>query len=117
MARYRLSGPARSDLIDILAASLERWGAMGRSRYATLLAAAMRAAARDPQGPTTRDRSDLLPGARSLHMHHAVTERAVKEPVHVLYYRQAPGGVIEILRVLHERMDPERHLEPVPRRR
>jgi toxin ParE1/3/4 len=34
----------------------------------------------------------------------------VRKPVHVLYYRVAADGVIEIVRVLHERMDPGRHL-------
>jgi toxin ParE1/3/4 len=31
--------------------------------------------------------------------------------VHVLYYRVADDGVIEIVRVLHDRMDPRRHLD------
>jgi plasmid stabilization system protein ParE len=35
----------------------------------------------------------------------------------VLYYRTPEDGVIEIIRVLHERMDPNRHLdEPPPER-
>jgi toxin ParE1/3/4 len=35
----------------------------------------------------------------------------VRRPVHVLYYRVAEEGVIEIVRLLHERMDPSRHVE------
>lgn len=35
----------------------------------------------------------------------------VKRPIHVLYYRVAQKGVIEIVRVLHERMEPSRHLD------
>jgi plasmid stabilization system protein ParE len=31
--------------------------------------------------------------------------------VHIIFYRVAGGGIIEIVRVLHERMDPWRHLE------
>lgn len=34
----------------------------------------------------------------------------VKRPVHILYYRVAEDGVIEIVRV-HERMEPSHHLE------
>jgi len=30
--------------------------------------------------------------------------------VHVLYYRTAAPGLIEIVRVLHERMEPSRHI-------
>ena len=35
----------------------------------------------------------------------------VRRPVHVLYYRVGDEGVIEIVRVLHEKMDPSRHLD------
>ena len=39
-------------------------------------------------------------------------------PVLVLYYRVAAAGIVEIIRVLHERMEPQRHLEdPRTRRR
>jgi toxin ParE1/3/4 len=38
----------------------------------------------------------------------------VRRPVHVLYYRIAQEGVIEIVRVLHEKMDPSRHLDEPP---
>jgi len=38
----------------------------------------------------------------------------VRRPVHVLYYRIAQKGVIEIVRVLHERMEPSRHLDELP---
>ena len=38
----------------------------------------------------------------------------VRRPVHVLYYRVAQKGVIEIVRVLHEKMDPNRHLDAPP---
>ena len=55
MARFRLSEPAKTDLAHILATSAERWGIESRRRYAAMLAAAMRRAARDPAGPLTRD--------------------------------------------------------------
>lgn len=113
MARFRLSGPARADLAAILAASAERWGVEGRRRYAAALAAAMRLAAADPQGPTTRDRADLLPGIRSLHLRHGRAgggDEHVRRPVHILFYRLHEQGFVEIVRVMHERMEPSRHL-------
>ena len=61
MVRFRLSRPARADLAHILATSAERWGIEGRHRYAAIVAAAMRKAAADPEGPVTRDRAELLP--------------------------------------------------------
>jgi toxin ParE1/3/4 len=42
------------------------------------------------------------------------TAAKVRRPVHVLYYRVAQGGAIEIVRVLHERMEPSRHLDGLP---
>ena len=88
-------------------------GSVGERRYAALIAAAMRKVAAEPEGPATRDRAELRSGIRSFHLRHARTadsEGRVRRPVHVLYYQAAAAGVIEIVRVLHERMEPRRHL-------
>jgi toxin ParE1/3/4 len=114
MARFHLAGPAQADLANILAASAERWGTEGRRRYVMLLDAAMRMIAADPEGPLTQARKDLAPGVRSFHLRHArgnAPQAKVKKPVHVLYYRAVQPGLIEIVRVLHERMDPNRHFD------
>jgi toxin ParE1/3/4 len=113
MARFRLSRLAQADLARILATSAERWGIEGRQRYAAMLATAMRKVAVDPEGPTTRARAELATGLRSLHLQYARAEAAkakVRRPVHILYYRVITPELIEIVRVLHERMDPGRHL-------
>lgn len=117
MARFRISAPARVDLAQILATSFERWGESGQQRYAALLAASMRAIARDPAGPITRARAELASGIRSLHLRQARGARGVKDPVHVIFYRM-DVDIVEVIRVLHERMDPTRHVAPrKPRRR
>jgi toxin ParE1/3/4 len=116
MARFRLSRPAQADLEHILAASAQRWGIEGRRRYATILAAAMRKVAATPEGPTTRARAELAPGLRSFHIQHARggdPNAKVRRPVHILYYRVIAPELIEIVRVLHERMEPSRHLHEV----
>jgi toxin ParE1/3/4 len=113
MARFRLSRPAQADLAQILATSAEHWGIDGRRRYAAMLAAAMRKVAAEPEGRSTQDRSKVLPGIRSIHLRHAHTGGSatrVKRPVHILYYRVIRPGLVEIVRVLHERMEPTRHL-------
>lgn len=121
MARYRLSRLAEADLARILETSGERWGREGRRRYAALLATAMRGIAAEPLGPTTRERPDLLPGIRSFHLRHARAgnpDEKVRQPVHVLYYRAVAPGLIEIVRVLHDRMEPSRQvgIRPTDRR-
>ena len=90
---------------------------MGRRRphrYAAVLAAAIRQVAVEPHGPLSRKRAELRSGILSFHVRHArVSAEVVKvrHPVHVLYYRVDRDGVIEIVRVLHERMEPSRHLD------
>ena len=116
MPSFRLSRLAEADLVGILAASSRQWGADGRSRYAALLAAAMRKIAAEPEGPTTRRRDELRPGIRSFHLRHARggdPAGRVRRPVHVLYYRAVAPGLIEIVRVLHERMEPSQQLSEV----
>jgi toxin ParE1/3/4 len=113
MAHFRLSRLAEADLAHIVAVSEERWGADGMRRYAALLVAAMRKVAADPKGPATRDRPELSPGMRSFHIRHArgeELEARVRHPVHVLYFRMVDPNLIEITRVLHERMEPTRHV-------
>ena len=116
MARFRLSRPAQMDVARISVASAERWGVEARHRYTATLAAAMCQVAADPQGRTTRDRSELMHGIRSFHLRHARVDdpgSRVRRPVHVLYYRVIWPELIEIVRVLHERMEPARQIAEV----
>lgn len=72
----------------------------------------MQRAADDPRGPLTKDRVELMPGLRSLHTRHArgmSREAPVANPVHIVLYRVLRPGLVEIVRVLHERMEPSRH--------
>jgi toxin ParE1/3/4 len=114
MARFRLAQPAQNDLANILSTSAQRWGTEGRRRYAHLIATAMRMVATNPEGPLIQTRNELSPGLRSFHLRHARVkglQAKVKKPVHVLYYRAIQPGLIEIIRVLHERMEPSRHFD------
>jgi toxin ParE1/3/4 len=113
MARYRLTRSARRDIDSILRTSEERHGREARIRYAVLLLAAMRRVAEDPQGRSTLDRSELRPGIRSFHIRHSrgeSREGPVANPVHVIFYRAVRPGLVEIVRVLHDRMEPKRHV-------
>ncbi|MBW4091744.1 MAG: type II toxin-antitoxin system RelE/ParE family toxin [Proteobacteria bacterium] len=113
MARYRLSRPAEADLAHILATSRALWGADAERRYRAHLAAALRLAAADTRSPGMRDRAELGDAVHSLHLRHArgaTGEDPMGRPVHVVFYRVVAPGLIEVIRVLHERMEPGRHL-------
>jgi toxin ParE1/3/4 len=118
VAYFRLSRLAQSDLTHILATSVSQWGSEGRRRYSALLNIAMRKVANNPEALTSRERTDLARGLRSFHLRHAHADEPsakVRRPVHILYYRAVRPGVVEIVRVLHERMDPARYLREDPK--
>jgi toxin ParE1/3/4 len=113
MARYRLSEPAKADIAAILRRSEELHGEEARIRYRGCLTAAMRRVAADPEGGSAVDRAELVPGIRSFHIRHSrdeSREAPVANPAHVIFYRAVQPGIVEIVRVVHDRMEPRRHL-------
>jgi toxin ParE1/3/4 len=77
------------------------------------MAETIRKVADNPNGPATRGRGELSAGLRSIHLRFAQrrdSKAEVRRPVHVLYYRVVAPDLIEIVRVLHERMEPSRHI-------
>jgi toxin ParE1/3/4 len=113
VARYRLTKSAKADIGSLLRTSAAVHGREARTRYEALLLAALRRVARDPEGLSTIARQDLRPGMRSFHIRHSrsdSSEAPVGDPVHVIFYRAVTPGLVEIVRVLHERMEPSRHV-------
>jgi toxin ParE1/3/4 len=139
MARYRLSEPAKADIAAILRRSEALHGSEARIRYRACLTAAVRRVAADPEGRSTVDlpsrkrsrsgaqdtsrtncfgfaqagRAEIAPGIRSFHIRHSrdeSSEAPVANPVHVIFYRVIQPGVVEIIRVLHDRMEPRLHI-------
>ncbi len=113
MGRYRLSAPAKADIAALLQASEAMHGLAARARYLGLLAAALRRVAALPTEPPAADRSDLIGNLRSYHIRHSRArnhEEPVGQPVHIVFYRMVAPGVVDVVRVLHERMDPRRHV-------
>lgn len=111
MARYRLTRPAERDIALILKHSEQAHGK--DARYRACLTAAMRRIAVSPNDPVSMDRAELLEGLRSFHIRHSRREaRAipVSNPVHIIFYRATPSGVVDIHRVLHDQMDPSLHM-------
>ncbi|MGV3635213.1 MAG: type II toxin-antitoxin system RelE/ParE family toxin [Pseudorhodoplanes sp.] len=113
MARVRLSAPAQADIAAILKTSETPQGADARVRYRALLSPAPRRIAADPHCVSSAARDELLAGLRSFHIRYSrddSREPPVVHAVHVIFYRAVEPGLIEVLRVLHERMEPSRHV-------
>jgi toxin ParE1/3/4 len=97
LTAYVLSPRARRDLSEIWDYSVEQWGNAQADRYIRLIAAACAGLA---AGRITQRSADAV---RPGYFRHAVGS-------HVLFYRARRGGGIEIVRILHRRMDIERQL-------
>jgi toxin ParE1/3/4 len=93
----RLSPRARADLSRIWDDSAERWGADQADRYIRLLAGGFDRLAEDPAR-----------GLRADEIRKGYFRLSVGS--HVLFYRLGTDGGIEVIRILHRRMDFKRHL-------
>ncbi|APQ11076.1 hypothetical protein BJP27_06040 [Pseudomonas oryzihabitans] len=112
--KYRISAEARQDLADILVYSAQHFGPAARKRYQSLLVSSFSLIAAEAYAPVTRARDELHAGLRSLHLTHAQrgipAAQRVGQPRHVVFYRLAAEDIIEIVRLLHEVMEPKEHL-------
>ncbi|NUQ61455.1 MAG: type II toxin-antitoxin system RelE/ParE family toxin [Pirellulales bacterium] len=121
MARYVISPAAERDMESILAWSEGRFGVQGRLRYEALLVQGILDVADDPQRPGSHTRSEIAASARTYHLSHSRMRVAadvghVRRPRHFLLYRTREDGLVEIGRVLHERMDLPQQVPDVYRR-
>ena len=116
MLRYRLSDAAQADVVNILAWTHEQLGEAARLRYQSLIVAALRDVAAQPDRPGSIARPELGTGVRSWHLrlsrnHVATGAEAVRRPRHFLVYRFEPA-VLVVGRVLHDAMELAQHLDP-----
>lgn len=88
---------ARADLLEIWNRTVETWGEAQADAYLDDIGCAIETLAEFPKMGV--DCSWLRNGYRRLSVNH-----------HLVFY-QVVGDTIEIIRVLHERTDVERHLE------
>jgi toxin ParE1/3/4 len=93
----RLSPKARADLSRIWDDSSERWGEDQADRYVRLLAESF---ARLAEGSVRGRGADEI---RTGYLRLSVGS-------HILFYRMGVDGGIEVIRILHQRMDFKRHL-------
>lgn len=96
MSEYRLSPAALADLEAIFDYSAEHWSLAQAVRYTGLIRGTCERLAEAPT--TARDASAIRPGYRY-----------ASAGSHVVYFRIEDEG-IAVIRILHSRMDPARHL-------
>jgi toxin ParE1/3/4 len=96
MPAFRLSVKARADLIEIGRYTQRTWGREQRNRYLAGLDEAFHLLSRDSHRGRSCD--DIRQGYWKYHVGR-----------HVIFYRQS-GVDIEIIRILHERMDMDTRL-------
>lgn len=92
-----LTPKARQDLDSIWTFSQDRWGAAQAETYVRLIAGALDCLARGTV--VGRDASAVKAG----YLRHAVGS-------HVVFFRLAGKETLEVVRILHQRMDLPRHL-------
>ena len=98
MREFRLHARAEKDLIDIWVYSLEEWDDVQADKYLDELNAAINSLGVNPHLGVRRD--NVREGYRALFVNR-----------YAIYYRFT-ATTIDIVRVLHGQMDPDRHLEP-----
>jgi len=97
MPGFRLREHAKADLRAIGRYTQATWGRKQRNTYLARLDASFHLLAREPQRGRACD--NIRPGYRKYHVGR-----------HLIFYRETPAGV-EIIRILHDRMDIETHLD------
>lgn len=97
MRVYRLSPAARADLDGIWDYTEQNWGRTQAERYINEIRAACEA---------------LVSGARQGRSAEAIRKGYFKLAVgsHFLFYRLASDGAVDVVRILHQRMDVPTHL-------
>lgn len=96
MTSYRLTPAAQRDLSAIWDYTQERWDVRQAETYANEIRAAIERIADDPRRGRSCD--EIRAGYRR----YAIGS-------HLLFYVEGEDGV-DVIRILHQRMDPTRHL-------
>jgi toxin ParE1/3/4 len=115
LRKIRVTRTARRDIATLLKRSENEFGKEAALRYEALLGQALRDLSDDPQRPGSQKWSELFLGARIYHLRFS-RKRAqgslgiVHNPRHFVVYREHDENVIEVIRVLHDSRDLQRHL-------
>jgi toxin ParE1/3/4 len=101
----RLGAAAELDFANILKWTTENFGPKQARAYRHTVIQAIAELAGGPDVVGSRNREEIMPGLRTLHV-----ARHGRRGRHFLMYRAVTENTIEIVRILHDSMDPSRHL-------
>ncbi len=102
---YRLAAPAEARILALLDDSAAQFGTAARDRYAVLILQAMRDLAEDPHRLGVRAEPGIDPDVGFYHLRHSRNRGAkrlgrVQKPRHVIVFRIASDGIVDILGVI-----------------
>lgn len=104
---WRVAGQAEDQIDKVVMDSAERHGLGAATRYNMLIFAALTAIGEHPTLPGSHEVLKV-PGVRSFHLRLArrLVEpgHRVHAPRHLVVYRLAADGVVEVLGLVHDRM-------------
>jgi toxin ParE1/3/4 len=103
--RVRLGAAAEVDFANILRWTAENFGTRQSRLYRDTLVQAVGELAGGPYVAGSKARDEIMAGLRTLHV-----ARRGRRGSHLLMYRVASNRTIEIVRILHDRMDLWRHV-------
>ena len=103
--RVRLGGAAELDIANILKWTTENFGPRQSRIYRDTLVRAIGELADGPDVAGSKARDEIIRGLHTLHV-----ARHGRRGSHFLMYRVATKTTIEIVRILHDRMDLQRHI-------
>ncbi len=98
MRKLHLSPAAAEDLENILRYTLDTWGENQFEIYLATFQQTFDVILADPECPFSKERNELFQECRTIPSGH-----------HIVFFRVRKGN-IEIVRILHKRMDFSRHL-------
>jgi toxin ParE1/3/4 len=104
-----LSAAAELDFANILDWTTQNFGARQSQIYRGVLVQTIKELAAGPDVTGSKGLDEIMPGLRTLH-----AARRGRRGSHFLMYRTTAGQTIEIMRILHDKMDIQRHVSSDP---
>ena len=97
MKKYRLALQAEEDLLNIFLIGLEHWGEKQAEKYSNDLHECFNMLSEYPDMGINRDELNEKP-------------KSFVKDAHIIFYRMANDGLVEIATILHQSMDVKRHV-------